>query len=1483
MDLKRLIIPGRHPGRLTAVITLIVIALTPFFIARDLQAVELIGPVAVITWAVCLGVFVLCQLLAGRVENGLWAGYLFMLLAVVWLLLGTGLALLLLIVGALLAERLRGLQSITRLIDGEASAGGPLWLEQAWIRFVILSLPLLLMAVLYALLHGDHLRVRPQWSQPLELMAVLGTLLAGLLLTQVIGATVAGPHAQRHVLWRPDQRYRLPGEAVTLAIIVPLALIQQQVGWLAFVVFLLGTGLQAFRYRQIAHAQRTLLDRVQELSMLRSMGQDISANLMLDDVLLSAYDWVSQITQVNAFAIALYDENRNVVEFPLAMQAGERVHWAAIPIEREPILSVMLDKRRLLRVDLRRASKQEPLPYDLPTDADYRYGLCVPLAAVNRILGMMVIINGDARPIDARPEIPALTAIASQASLALRNATLYYRSVSLADKLTRINQSVQDIMFNLNQDEALRVACQTAIAVAGAQRAAIFLTVEDDDRNADQARLVEQVGLNPAHVALYDGPIHRPAVMNVRSHVVADVDELDERDALRELAAVGGFRALAEIPLRSGNTVIGMLTVFYDQPHNLDRAETELLEALAYQVSSALDNAEMLNALGMYANEQAQLSHLSRITTASLDIEVMIENIISVLAQVHPMGQVAIALLTDDAWLEIYGLPDTPVFGVAVGSVPELARIQDDAPQILRVFYRRDPPDGQLSPQLAELMQRYGVGTLAVLPLVAAGRLRGFVLLGDSGERVFSDREWRLVELASNQVAMQVHNALLHRDTEEALNRRLQQLSAIEDLARQISNSLNLDRLVHNVLEAVIRITQASEALLALRTSSGAVRVIGQVYQAGEWRQFDRAQPPHDALVRQLLDEGESLHLTGQPSMILRAGAGLARTDDGNGAVYTLLGVPLNLEGRTVGALIAQSRLRSAFNEEQIDFIHSLAGHAVISIQNAWMLQERQGQIAQLNQLRDLSLWLSIDSDHDSVVDGVLQTVLSISQGRAAIWYERDPATDRLRQRAALRRSGEVVRQPGISVPDVVLRELQRGQTVAVGDVRQHPACASLVGVGGFIDDGDSDGAGYASLLAVPIKRHTRIDEAICVLFRHSRGGLETERNALELLAIQAAGHLDNALLYGQISTNNSRMRAILDATRDGIVLLDPNGCLVEANVSAESILGIEIDEYRGQHFAEYLLNDTEIHHSTDPAEGDSLLDMVRILRLNPERTLNPRNPLVLSRDGQLRYIEWASSLVEDGRSGTMGRLLTFRDVTEQHMLEAYRDEIFKMVVHDLRSPVANMISSLGLVQEDMQGLQGEDMHRSLGIAVSSAERLLKLVDSLLEIAKLEQRRLPMNWTITAVEPIIRAALDEITPATSEAQITLEDDIAPDLPPVRIDTEQIGRVLLNLLVNAVHYTPNGGTIQVTARRVGSKVRVQVADSGSGIPPQDIERVFEKFHQAQGTRQHRGGKGTGLGLTFCWLSLQAHGESIWVEPDGPLSGACFVFTLPVAPG
>jgi len=227
------------------------------------------------------------------------------------------------------------------------------------------------------------------------------------------------------------------------------------------------------------------------------------------------------------------------------------------------------------------------------------------------------------------------------------------------------------------------------------------------------------------------------------------------------------------------------------------------------------------------------------------------------------------------------------------------------------------------------------------------------------------------------------------------------------------------------------------------------------------------------------------------------------------------------------------------------------------------------------------------------------------------------------------------------------------------------------------------------------------------------------------------------------------------------------------------------------------------------------------------------------------------------------------------------RDEIMRMVVHDVRGPITSIITGLTFVQDLLHDPEHKNdislIDEILELALESAMGLTKLINSYIEITSpdLMVKREPVP-----VSELVQSALLSVTTPAQAAKITIETDIPDDLPLVNVDGEKVRRVLAHLLENALHFTPDGGKILVTTRHTDGRVVVQVADSGVGIPPEERDKVFERFWRSRDIGPLRRHVGFGLGLTFCKLIIEAHGEGIHFE-DGPLSGACATLTLPIS--
>lgn len=1056
---------------------------------------------------------------------------------------------------------------------------------------------------------------------------------------------------------------------------------------------------------------------------------------------------------------------------------------------------------------------------------------------------------------------------------ALENDTtvLRDRSAEMARSLSLINLAAQEVMFNLDSEDALDTACRLAAEIA--QTSKVCILIHDQNRH-DHLMLMRSVGLKSEHIALYQQGEYLPPLTMPSTLTVVDTEVLAATDPLRTLGRVGEFRSMIRIVLRSGSIPFGTLIIFSTQPRIFQKTEIELLETLAYQVSAALDNTTLLKALEQYAAEQAQLVHLSRISTASLKLETVIESVARLLEHMSGVDSVCVGLLSTDPTRIVFHNTEhhrQQVFPLA--DVPEVIWMQSQKQPIPRIYY--DDED-TLSPALQALMQPSRMSTLALVPMVANDALLGVIALLQREKRVFADSEWRHVELATNQVAAQVHNAQRYRDMEETLERRLRQLVAIEDVAQRITSAVSEDILVSNVIEAAFSATQADLVAVGLLTEGGDFRILSRARVGDGWQAHEAVRPTGDGLLGKVFLSGKALIVpdnTAYPD---------DHSENAAAPYRSSLVVPLMRDQVALGSLKVESSRPDFFRAEHLDFLNSLAGHAVIALENIRLLEERQKQIATLTRLRQLSLELSGNPNQAQVLESILKASLAITDGDSAVILKYNASTRELLPITGLRwvRHQEPPAYVPVDLPIPARTALWVATTGSIEVIEDiHPDDH-------YLSHPPNTPINYHSMIFVPLKHGGQIQEVLCISIAAHRVFDDDDLSSVELLAIQAAGHLENNALLERIQTSSNRMRAILDSTREGIILLDTNGRLVEANASAERLLNIELEAFINQNFAQALVESARTAGLPEQETQDALTEMARILRLDPRRITT--RSLELNKGGTTRYITEVGSLVYDinDHSVVMGRLLTLRDVTEEKLLASYRDEITKMAVHDLRSPLSTVISGLTLAADifitDIPDHPIKPViTETLETATSNAQRLLQLVESILEISRMESRRMPLLRERTSMQEMFKAVFLSMSPTLQENDLSLKLNIPDDLPPVNVDTDKIRRVLINLLDNAVRFSPTDSTILLQAERQGEKILVKVADSGRGIPPEERERIFDKFTQIKENVPLRGFKGAGLGLAFCKLVLEAHGERIWVDSDSPLPGACFALTLPLA--
>jgi two-component system, sensor histidine kinase len=237
------------------------------------------------------------------------------------------------------------------------------------------------------------------------------------------------------------------------------------------------------------------------------------------------------------------------------------------------------------------------------------------------------------------------------------------------------------------------------------------------------------------------------------------------------------------------------------------------------------------------------------------------------------------------------------------------------------------------------------------------------------------------------------------------------------------------------------------------------------------------------------------------------------------------------------------------------------------------------------------------------------------------------------------------------------------------------------------------------------------------------------------------------------------------------------------------------------------------------------------------------------------------------------------RNLKQLRELEVLRDSLVQMIVHDMRTPLTAVLSGLQTLQR-LGGLN-EVQSELLGISVHGGQTLLRMINDLLDIHKMEAGSLQLEVSPLCLEAVVDQALQQVAPLAAEKRIAVSTELASGLPACSADAEKLLRALVNLLANAVKFTPAGGTVtlSVSPNHPDPTLLFCVIDTGEGIPVEAFERIFEKFGQVE-SRQAGRSMSTGLGLTFCKMVVEAHGGRIWVESELG-KGSRFSFVIPLS--
>lgn len=342
----------------------------------------------------------------------------------------------------------------------------------------------------------------------------------------------------------------------------------------------------------------------------------------------------------------------------------------------------------------------------------------------------------------------------------------------------------------------------------------------------------------------------------------------------------------------------------------------------------------------------------------------------------------------------------------------------------------------------------------------------------------------------------------------------------------------------------------------------------------------------------------------------------------------------------------------------------------------------------------------------------------------------------------------------------------------------------------------------------------------------------------------------------------------IVNTIRDCIVVTDQENRITLLNPAAELLFATTNERARGKHFLEVIKDEglfQMINRTTETGQSPS-----------PEEI---KAPYIVGDGGARKVFRKSINPMKTEGGKLIGAVAVLQDITHLAEVDRMKSDFVSAVSHEFRTPLTSISMAVGLLREQSAGPVNDKQRELLNAAKEDVERLTRLVNNLLDLSRIESGRLELNVAPVDVARLLELSAEPFHMQLQERKIELAYDVKGTPAPVDADANKIGWVISNLIGNALRYTGPGGRITLGAIQKGERVHVSVEDTGTGIPPEYRERIFEKFFQVKESGAVESG-GAGLGLAISREIVQAHGGRIWVESEEG-KGSKFIFTLPVS--
>jgi PAS domain S-box-containing protein len=1223
-------------------------------------------------------------------------------------------------------------------------------------------------------------------------------------------------------------------------------------------------------------------DRAAEMAVINSIQQGLAAELDFQTIIDLVGDKLREVLNTGEIGIRWYEPDANLMHYLYEYEHGERITipsapppvggiWEKLVLTRKPIIINTLAEGKALGLLI------------VPGTDQSKSLVYVPIVGSDRVLGQIIMENYEKENAYTEADIRLLTTVASSMGVALENARLFDETQRLL-KITEDRAAEMAIINSVQEGLASKLDMQAIYDLVGDKIRDIFDAQVVDigiyDRQANLLRFPYSIERG---VRFPDEPLevigYRKHVLETRQPLMVNekIEEADVKYGNPTVITGEAAKSVLFVPMFVGDEAKGVISL-----QNLDRenafteADLRLLTTFANSMSVALENARLFDETQRLLKETedraAELAILNTVGEAmakTLDVKTVTYNVGDKVREIFNAEIVDILMFDPISNMvqltySYYGqyFDNEPPWELSEGG-PSSKIITTRQPLLLNTAREIDEHGAQAYVTAAEGEEN--PQSYMGVPIMVGEKVLGVVDVQSLKPNAFDENNLRLLQTLSSNMGIALENARLFDETQRLLKETEQhaaELAAISKVSQALVAETELDSTIQLIGSQMREIFDADIAYLALLDPQ--TETIHFRYQYGEGENFSPMKFG-EGLTSKIIQTGEPLLINKDIDERTKE---IGATRLGKESL-SYLGVPIKTAKETIGVLSVQSTTaEGVFNEDSLRLLITIASNAGAAIHTAQLHAETQRNANQMATIANVGRELSATLDLQTVTKTVVENVHTLFKARDTILRLVEPDGRSLRTALALGKYTQEFSVDLLTLGQGITGGIaQSGIAEVIDNLELDPRRVHIAGTPDHYETPQT-------LMVAPLIASNRTIGVLSV-YKDRTDGIfsQVDLDFLVGLGRQAAIAIENSRLFDEVTRRKEFFEVLLQNNPVAVVTIDNDANVTAWNPAAEKLFGYTQAEALGRNVDDLVANLPELHTEAIAYSKTGLGADDDAFQVIAKRT---------RKDGSFVDVE-LSGVPIIVQNKKLGMYALYHDITELHRsrqeaiaANQAKSAFLANMSHELRTPLNAIIGFTRIVRKKAEGVLPEKQTDNLDKVLSSGEHLLGLINTVLDIAKIEAGRMDVQASNFSINALADQCVNVATPLL-KPNVTLEKNSDPDLPMVHSDQDKIKQIILNLLSNAAKFT-HEGSIHLNIRHADSMFMVDVSDSGIGMTEEALGRIFEEFQQADTSTTRQYG-GTGLGLAISRNLARLLGGDLTVTSE-PGVGSTFMLALPV---